>query len=78
MFFFKLVKPTNLAAPTYLAIINTYVKQNNFWFFLARVYGLLTAYPGSHIFSLLWSFPYQEMWDYKDAFLLWERIKYLH
>ena len=30
MFFFKLMKPTNLAAPTYLAIMNTYVKQNSF------------------------------------------------
>ena len=45
------MKPTNLAIPICLAIINPYVKQ--MVLFLARVYDLLAAYSGSCILSLL-------------------------
>lgn len=50
--FFKLVKPTNLAAPTCLAIMNPNARQNRF-FFLAEVHGLLAAYSGSCSLSSL-------------------------
>lgn len=52
MGFFKLMQPTNLAAPTCLAILNPDAKQSKifFFFFLAWVHGLLAAYPASVFF----------------------------
>ena len=55
MGFCKLMKPTNLAAPTYLAIINPYIRQNSFgfcFFFLAILCDLLATYPRSPLLSL--------------------------